>query len=582
MSVINGSPDLLSIEAKGGRTLMGTLDRWAEVKPDKVYCWIPINDEISNGFRGVTVGEMAKAIDSCAWWIRNNYGTSDCFETLAYMGTYSDLRYMIFYFAAVKCGYKCLTPSPSNAMVQNARLLHLSNCIKIFHAPEVVSIVQQLQTQIPGLKAYPLKYLDHWTQTYSQPYPYTKTFEDAKWDPTLVMHSSGSTGPPKLIVLNHGVMSRLDMPAPPLGGRTSGYLPLCEDGNYLAPFPVSHLAGMTSLTAYAVFCQNSAVVLLPPTVPPTPQVILEAMQRIKVHTLYLPPSLIEGVANLADGIHHLSQLRRLIYAGGPLLPAIGNKLTHHVSINCIYGATETSGVLLVHHPRGDPDWAYLHFHPAYHAIFEPVALDGDGDDDGTGAGAAELVYRRATPEELASGAVDKDYDRYWGVFWTQQDVTEYRTHDLFVPHPDPAKKGLWRFYGRTDDTIILASGRKFNPIAAENTIAACPLLTGAMVVGEGREEKAVLVEPAEDVGKSEEEKEQFADEVWKWVEKANEEMMTDKVIGRGRVAVVKKGGFVRAAKGTVVRKLTGEKYRDVVDGIYGEAVDMGQMNWHGE
>ena len=100
---------------------MGALDRWAETKPNKVYCWVPIDDEITNGFRGITVSELAKAIDSCAWWIKDNYGVSSAFETLAYMGTYSDLRYMIFYFASVKCGYKVggswgsLPPCPSIA-----------------------------------------------------------------------------------------------------------------------------------------------------------------------------------------------------------------------------------------------------------------------------------------------------------------------------------------------------------------------------------------------------------------------------------------------------------------------------------
>ena len=421
------------------------------------------------------------------------------------------------------------------------------------------------------MKAYPLEHLDYWIETYSRPYPYTKTFEEAKWDPILVMHSSGSTGPPKLIVMNHGYMSRVDTEPPPLAGHTSGILELIEDGKYMAPFPASHLAGIIPMTFYPIFTLNTAVVLLPSAVRPTPRLILEVLQRIDIRTLYVPPSLVEGIAQFDGGLQQLGKLRTLLYAGGPLSPSVGDQLTPHVSVNCVYGSTETGGALLVHRRRGDPDWSYLHFHPEFHAAFEP-SIDG----------ASELVYRRASAQEIAAGKVPQDYDRYWGVFWTQPDKSEFRTHDLFKPHPDPTKKGLWRFYGRTDDTIILASGRKFNPVAAESTISSCPLLTGAMIVGEGRDEKAVLVEPKEDVGTGDDEKARFADEVWEWVEKANEEMMIDKVIGRERVAVVEKGGFVRAPKGTVVRKLTGEKYRGVVDGIYGAAVDVGNMNWHGE
>ena len=106
MSTTNNAPNILSAESKGKRTLMETLDRLAKTKPEEVYCWIPIDDDLSNGFHGVNNSEIVRAIDSCAWWIKSNYGTSDSFETLAYMGTQSDLRYTIFFYASVKCGYK--------------------------------------------------------------------------------------------------------------------------------------------------------------------------------------------------------------------------------------------------------------------------------------------------------------------------------------------------------------------------------------------------------------------------------------------------------------------------------------------
>lgn len=40
-----------------------------------------------------------------------------------------------------------------------------------------------------------------------EPVPYPKTFEEARWEPLCVLHTSGSTGIPKPIVVRHGMLS---------------------------------------------------------------------------------------------------------------------------------------------------------------------------------------------------------------------------------------------------------------------------------------------------------------------------------------------------------------------------------------
>ncbi|KAL8858206.1 MAG: hypothetical protein Q9178_005218 [Gyalolechia marmorata] len=44
-------------------------------------------------------------MDTCAWWIKDETGTSQGFDTLAYLGP-SDLRNTIIIVAAIKTGYK--------------------------------------------------------------------------------------------------------------------------------------------------------------------------------------------------------------------------------------------------------------------------------------------------------------------------------------------------------------------------------------------------------------------------------------------------------------------------------------------
>jgi len=48
---------------------------------------------------------MAKCVNFMAHWISSHLGSSDRFETLAYIGI-PDLRSAAVFLGAVKCGYK--------------------------------------------------------------------------------------------------------------------------------------------------------------------------------------------------------------------------------------------------------------------------------------------------------------------------------------------------------------------------------------------------------------------------------------------------------------------------------------------
>lgn len=90
---------------KGTRTLIQALDLWVKVKPDKIWACLPETSNIADGLRYVTMREVACAIDSFAWALQDEYGTSSDFETIAYAGV-NDLRYAVVFYAAIKCGYK--------------------------------------------------------------------------------------------------------------------------------------------------------------------------------------------------------------------------------------------------------------------------------------------------------------------------------------------------------------------------------------------------------------------------------------------------------------------------------------------
>ena len=89
----------------GSRLLPQVVDELAISHPDRIYATIPLSTDVSQGFRDVTMLEIAQSVNYTASWLERSFGRSKSFDTLAYIGA-SDLRYATVFLAAVKCGYK--------------------------------------------------------------------------------------------------------------------------------------------------------------------------------------------------------------------------------------------------------------------------------------------------------------------------------------------------------------------------------------------------------------------------------------------------------------------------------------------
>jgi hypothetical protein len=86
------------------------VDQIANLQPDLLYASVPLTANICDGFKGVTFLDIATATNYVASWIDRTHGRSTNFDTIAYMGI-GDLRYVVVFLAAVKCGYKVRFPS---------------------------------------------------------------------------------------------------------------------------------------------------------------------------------------------------------------------------------------------------------------------------------------------------------------------------------------------------------------------------------------------------------------------------------------------------------------------------------------
>lgn len=100
-----GGERKLPVEPRfGSRLLPQVVDELARSCPERIYASISLSSDPLQ-FQHVTVLELAQAVSQFAWRLDENLGRSTTFETLAYVGP-SDLRYVVVFLAAVKCGYK--------------------------------------------------------------------------------------------------------------------------------------------------------------------------------------------------------------------------------------------------------------------------------------------------------------------------------------------------------------------------------------------------------------------------------------------------------------------------------------------
>ncbi len=299
------------------------------------------------------------------------------------------------------------------------------------------------------------------------------------------------------------------------------------------------LGGFLALVALPIYSTTATVVLSPPERPPTGHLAAQIMQRYQLRALFCPPTIFEQLVQEPEGLARAKQLDFLLYAGGPLSNTTGSLLSEVTDVCQFYGSTETTSVTALVPLR--EDWAYLEFHPSSGADMQPF------EDD-----AYEMVLHK-DPKLQGVRAVSCNFP----------DVEHWHTKDLFRPHP--TKPSLWQFYGRTDDIIVLSNGEKFNPVPSEVIVAGHHLLSGALIVGQGRFQAALLVEAGEIAIPTE----TLIKDIWPIVERANAQAPGHARIIRSMIKVAEPGKrFERAAKGTIIRKMTAAKFAQEIEDLY--------------
>lgn len=298
-----------------------------------------------------------------------------------------------------------------------------------------------------------------------------------------------------------------------------------------------------------IFTEFSSPVLGPPLAPPSGSLLKEVMKHQNLRALYLPPAVPEQLLLEPNGIDFFKGLEFLAYTGGPFSLAAGERLSAVTELCPLYGSTEAFQV-----PQLKPspeDWAWMEWNP--HFKFEMQLYDAE-------EGSFEIVL-----------FADDSTTDISALNHNMPGTSVYHTKDLFKRHPKNDK--LWQYYARKDDIIVLSNGEKFNPVPMELAIQGHASVAGALVVGQGKSQAALLIEPKPELDDAS--RKHLTNMVWPNVEQANQT-----VPGQGRIILshILTGSankpFVRAGKGTIVRKLTEARYIEEINALYTEATNL--------
>jgi acyl-CoA synthetase (AMP-forming)/AMP-acid ligase II len=282
--------------------------------------------------------------------------------------------------------------------------------------------------------------------------------------PAWLIFTSGTTGPPKGVVLTHrGLLAAV--------ANTAAGRPLADDDVYLYPFPLYHVSAYNLLHA---FVRRRPVVLLPRF---DAAGVVALTERHRVTTMSLAPTMLRLLLDHLDGATApLASLRTVAYGASAMPAALLRESTDTLGCGFAqgYGMTELSGNAVFlspdDHERGlAGDARLLRAAGRAGPLVELRIVDGAGRTVGPGEPGEILVRGPQVcagywddPESTASAVVDG---------WLH-------TGDIGTLDAD----GLLTIVDRAKD-LVVTGGENVSSLEVEGAVGSHPLVASAAVIG---------------------------------------------------------------------------------------------------
>lgn len=549
------------------RLIPNIVDEVALEEHDKLYAELPISQtDFASGFRPVTYGTLANAVNGVAWWLTGTLGKAGIdFPAVAYIGP-NDMCHNLLLIGAVKAGYKMLFVSPLYSSEAQVRLMKAVDCKAILTSSIITpmsEIVERVAEKHGNIEVYQVPMTTHFLDGEYQPFPYKKTFEEAHNEPLVVLHTSGTTGFPKPVIWTHDWAASFALQRylePPEGYES--FDRLLQGNRVFSAFSPFHAGHLFMSILFALYC-GTTIIMPPVLATQTTELAVAVSQHTKVDAYALPPPYIEEFGANPGMVDTLVEngVKTIFWGGGPVSQHHAGEVASRITLYNTSGSTEMG---MWHVIRKSGPWnpsicREMCFHPQNNIEFREQS---DG------------IYSAIVVKNDTKTGVQP-------VFHYAKEVTEYDSGDLYTPVPEPEDDyRLWRYYGRCDDMQVFASGMKWHPTAAERRIAwgNSGIVQEALLDGFKRNDIVLLLElvpslAAELSEMSGEEqadkKEKILDEIWPTISEINLSSPAWARIDRKRVIFCEAGKpLARTAKGSVQRRQAVASYESQIQDLF--------------
>ncbi|KAI8137624.1 hypothetical protein BJV82DRAFT_336352 [Fennellomyces sp. T-0311] len=253
-------------------------------------------------------------------------------------------------------------------------------------------------------------------------------------DIPLILHSSGTTGLPKPILLSNRWLIYI-LALYPRKTEASGELIMDYGETIMTTFCAFHLSGV--LSYWLPLTMGGSAVLLRSEASSTAEFLALIRKRMVTFAVMMPVHL-ENLASIlqSEGIDQvtsdgLRNIKVCVYRGAPMADGVGDFLqSSGLNVANRYGSTELNAVAVSSFSSGDKNYHLVkpHEFSSGYVKWEPYDKD-----------LYHLLVRGDCPTISPTAAASINASGY------------YETNNLFQKDPS----GYWRYIRRIDDTLVL-------------------------------------------------------------------------------------------------------------------------------